>query len=121
MNKIIIFTIICEKEFDIPKSESALFRLIYEDGECVDGNSFNPFKGWVRYESFMDNWSEMDDGLNELLLAIKEYSLSDELKEFIGVVDKDDVGKIHHTSYFCSDYVPVTETYYFDVIIREVF
>lgn len=99
----VYFTIRAELESQNEiKTEKIDFILEYsEEGECVDGVSYNPTTGWGNYTAFDVGWSEQDKDLNLLLEAIKEFSCSMQLEHCIADVTKKDIGKEITQKYVC--------------------
>ena len=71
------------------------------EGECIDGLSFNPTQGWVNYTAFDIGWSEKDKDLTCLLKAIKEYSCSVSLEQYLGDITENDIGTKKSFKYPC--------------------
>jgi len=106
------FTIKCEKE---DKFEEIDFKLENDNGE-LSGESYNPVQMWTGYTHFDQGWSEMDPDLNNLLGAIKDYSLSEELIELLEN-NYNNLNKPLQTKYFCDGYVDENREYDFEVTI----
>lgn len=100
------------------KSERIDFELSNDFGD-ISGRSFNPVNMWTGYSQFDRGWSEQDEELNEMLRAIKEYSLSEELTDLILNVDVDDIGKIYKRDYFCNQFVDENKKFSFDILITD--
>ena len=102
----IYFTITAKKEHENELKEQEIdFMLEFnEDGECVDGQSFNPVSGWTNYSNWHDNWMEMDEDMEELLDAIKEYSCTMELEQMVAEFEVTDINYMKNVVYECNNY-----------------
>ena len=88
MNTEIYFTIKTETETTDAEIE---FNLQFRDnGECHDGESFNPTNGWTNYTEWHTGWGEEEE-TEELYDLIREYSMSMELEEIVAEMEITDV------------------------------
>ena len=121
--KEITFSIQAQKKFNQTEKDHEIeFLLEFDEttGDCNDGQSFNPTKGWTNYTQFRQGWTEQDPDLNELLGAIEEYSRSPDLSEIIYNTGKEDIGTQYHTIYMCEDFVENKSPYKYTVTIRNI-
>lgn len=80
--------------------EEIEFMLEYtKEGECVNGESFNPTQGWTNYTEWDQGWSEQDEKLNDLLVKIREYSQSMELEQLVAEMEVTDINKVYKTEF----------------------
>ena len=120
MKEIIEFTVESKGEFngEIKKSGKISFQLVFENESCVDGYSYNPTSGWGLYTTFQLGWSEMDEDINELLQAVKDFSQSMKCQDIIS--DCTDIGECFEINYYCDGHVNENKEYAFMVIITDI-
>lgn len=119
MNTEIFYNI--RTELEDGRSQEIEFSQEYnQDGECIDGSSFNPTSGWTNYTGFTQGWSEQDKDLNEALQAIKEYSQSMDLEILVADTTHKDIGNTYTTEYYCEQYVDTKQLWTFIVTIEDI-
>lgn len=118
MNTEITYTITTKQN---DKKEEITFKVEYDtNGNQVDGYSYNPTSGWTNYTNFTQGWSEEDPELQEMLMAIKDYSQSMDLDMLIADSTTEDIGNTITTEYYCDGYVTENKTYSFTITIDDV-
>lgn len=112
--KEIQFTIQAEKEFnDTLKEHEIDFLMEFDENwECTNAESRNPCSTWTNYVGWHQGWMEVDEDLEALLAAIKEYSTSMDCEQLIAEMEITDINYQKEIIYTCTDYVEGTFTFH---------
>ena len=112
--KEIQFTIQAQKEFNgILKEHEIDFLMEFDENqECTNAESRNPCNTWTYYTGWHQGWMEMDEDLETLLAAIKEYSTSMDCEQLIAEMEITDINYQKEIIYTCTDHVEGTFTFH---------